>query len=190
MTAPKPGSPASETFEIFENDRVTGELDRRIRETLAVCFPDDAAHFLRDRSWNSRPAWVVVMRDPDGAVTAHCAMVVRTVMVDGDIPVTVAGVQGFSVLPRYRGTGLSDRLMERALAEARARNIEAGLLFCLPALEKVYARTGWRTLDAVAAMRGENGESAPIPGKNIVMAIPLSLPAFPAGDIDLMGPDW
>jgi len=172
------------------DDAVCENLDRRIRDTLVACFPADAEHFSRDRSWHTRPAWVVVTLDSDGMVVAHCAMVERAVAVGGHARVTVAGVQGFSVMPGWRGTGLSDRIMERAIEEARWRGVDAGLLFCLPELEKVYARTGWRTLDAAVFMRDDNGAPTPIPGKNIAMAIPLGISSFPPGDIDLLGPDW
>ncbi len=177
-------------FEVVNDEAVSARLDRLIRETLAACFPADEEHFSRDRSWHTRPAWVVVALDADGTVAAHCAMVERTVVVGGHTSVPVAGVQGFSVLPGWRGTGLSDRIMERAIEEARRRGVGAGLLFCLPELEKVYARTGWRTLDASVSMRDDHGESAPIPGKNIAMAVTLGMASFPAGDIDLMGSDW
>jgi hypothetical protein len=80
--------------------------------------------------------------------------------------------------------------MERAIEEMRRRGIEAGLLFCLPELEKVYVRTGWRRIKAAATMRDVSGNPAPLPEKNITMAIPVTIPAFPRGDIDLMGPDW
>lgn len=177
-------------FEVVDDTAVDMELDRRIRETLVTCFPADAEHFSRDRSWHTRPAWVVVALDSDGGVAAHCAMVERTVAVGGHARVTVVGVQGFSVMPGWRGTGLSDRIMERALEESRRRGVDAGLLFCLPELEKVYARTGWCTLRAEVLMRDDTGASAPIPGKNIAMAVPLGISSFPPGDIDLLGPDW
>lgn len=177
-------------FEVMDDSRVDGDLDRRIRETLVACFPADEAHFSRDRTWHTRPVWVVLALEEDGTVAAHCAMVVRTVRAGGNAKVTVAGVQSFSVLPQWRGTGLSHRIMELALDEARRRNIDAGLLFCLPELEKVYERTGWRTIDASVFMRGDHDEPEPIPGKNIAMAAPLAISYFPPGDIDLMGPDW
>lgn len=177
-------------FRVIAEESVTADLDHRIRDTLVACFPADAAHFSRSRSWHSRPAWVVVALAPDGSVAAHCAMVERRVVIHGKGALTVAGVQGFSVMPDWRRSGLSDRIMERAIEEMRRRGIEAGLLFCLPELEKVYVRTGWRRIKAAATMRDESGNPAPLPEKNITMAIPVTIPAFPRGDIDLMGPDW
>jgi GNAT superfamily N-acetyltransferase len=178
------------TLDTIEDRRVTAGLDRAIRDILVACFPADAEHFSRDRSWNSRPSWVTVARTPDGGVAAHCAMVERGVLVNGAVAVTVAGVQGFSVVPEYRGLGLSGRLMEHALAEARRRGIDAGLLFCLPALETVYGRMGWRRIDAAVVIRDESGKAVPLPEKNIAMAIMFSAESFPSGDIDLRGPDW
>jgi GNAT superfamily N-acetyltransferase len=177
-------------FRVIAEESVTADLDRRIRDILVACFPADAAHFSHSRCWHSRPAWVVVALVRDGTVAAHCASVERGVMVCGTRPVTVAGVQGFSVMPDWRGSGLSDRIMEHAIEETRRRGIEAGLLFCLPELEKVYARMGWRRIDAAVVTRDGSGNPAPLPEKNITMAIPVAIPAFPPGDLDLMGPDW
>jgi hypothetical protein len=63
-------------------------------------------------------------------------------------------------------------------------------LFCVPALEKVYARTGWRTLSARRITRVEDGMDMPLPGGNIAMFHPLALAEFPEGDIRLRGNDW
>jgi predicted N-acetyltransferase YhbS len=133
---------------------------------------------------------VVVATAPDGTVAAHCAMVEREVAVDGGQMVTVAGVQGFSVRPPWRKAGLSDRIMALALTEARRRGIQAGLLFCLPGLERVYGRMGWRAVQFPVTMLDESGNPAPLPEKNIAMAIPLTIGSYPRGGIDLRGTDW
>lgn len=178
------------TFSVVEEALMPEDLDRKIRDTLVECFPHNADHYAQTRGWHSAPSWIVVGLTPDGMVAAHCAMVERTVEIAESRRVTVAGVQGFSVRPAWRGTGISGGLMARALEEARGRGIEAGLLFCLPKLEEVYARMGWRAVPYPVTMRDTEGNPAPLPEKNIAMAVPLNIPEFPAGVIDLRGPDW
>ena len=182
--------PRTITFVVVEEQAISPDLDRGIRETLVECFPHNTDHYSRTRDWHCSPAWVVAANGPDGTVAAHCAMVEREVLVGGTQRVTVAGVQGFSVRPAWRKTGLSDRIMAIALAEARHRGIQAGLLFCLPSLERIYGRMGWRSAPFSVTMTDENGNPAPLPDKNIAMVIPLTIDVFPSGDIDLRGTDW
>ncbi len=177
-------------FSVLEEADMPADLDLAIRDILVECFPHNADHYARTRDWHSAPSWSVVGLEPDGTVAAHCAMVERTVEVAGNRRVTVAGVQGFSVRPGLRGTGFSDRLMKRALDEARSRGIDAGLLFCLPKLEAVYGRMGWRTVHYPVTTRDESGNPVPLPEKNIAMVIPLNIEEFPEGTVDLLGPDW
>lgn len=178
------------TFTVIEEKAMPADLDQKIRSILVECFPHNTDHYSQTRDWHCSPAWVVVATTPDGDVAAHCAMVEREVAVGGNQRVTVAGVQGFSVRPPWRKAGLSDRIMAISLTEARRRGIQAGLLFCLPTLERVYGRMGWRTARCRVTMLDENGTPALLPEKNIAMVIPLAIDAFPAGDIDLQGADW
>ncbi len=182
--------PTDIRFLVIDDENMPEDLDQKIRSILAECFPNNADHYSKIRHWHSRPAWVAAGIAPDGAVAAHCAMVEREVEINGRERVTVAGVQGFSVRPPWRGTGLSGCLMERALAEARKRGIGAGLLFCLPRLEKLYGRMGWLTVRGPVIMRDDAGKSEPLPEKNMAMYISLGGKSFPEGTIDLRGPDW
>jgi hypothetical protein len=95
------------------------------------------------------------------------------------------------VLPDQRGKGLSDRVMVAAMKEAAAGHYDCGLLFCVPELEKVYARCGWKRLADVPVIRiDERRTEVPIPGKNIAMFYPLKVTEFPPGRIHLQGNDW
>ena len=49
---------------------------------------------------------------------------------------------------------------------------------------------GWQKIDANVLMKDEQGNSVPIPGKNIAMIYPLKRKDFPSGDVDLDGLDW
>jgi hypothetical protein len=75
--------------------------------------------------------------------------------------------------------------------EARRRDYDCGFLFCVPELEKVYARCGWLLLPPEPIIRiDETGAETPIPGKNIAMWHPLRADTFPPGVIHLQGNDW
>jgi hypothetical protein len=65
------------------------------------------------------------------------------------------------------------------------------LLFCIPEIEKVYARAEWRTVPPVPITRiTETGEAADLPPPNVAMYFPLVKNAFPPGPIHLNGNDW
>jgi len=203
---------------VINEQDISPELDRAIRETLVVCFPADREYFGRQSWWHCVPIYRVFGRDDEGSVVAHVAVVERTVIVGPDlskppknrracptdkplgrrVKLRVAGIQSCCVLPDYRGTGLSDKMMSVAMAEAKRRGFDAGLLFCLDQLKTVYGRMGWSKLDAAVYM-ADDKEGKPavhlagktlIPAKNITMFYPLKAKRFPAGDIDLVGTDW
>jgi len=176
---------------VIDEQDISEELDIAIRDGLVECFPPDTEYFSRQSWWHSRPAWRVLAVGDDGKVIGHIAVVVRTVSVGpGRVPVRSAGIQSFFVRPEYRGKGLSDQMMAQAMAEAERRQLDAGLLFCVPKYEPVYRRMGWIRIDADVLMRDEEGKAVPIPGKSIAMVFPLNEKRFPTGAIDLKGPDW
>ena len=177
---------------VIEEQDISPELDRAIRETLVVCFPADREYFGRQSWWHCVPIYRVLGRDDEGSVVAHAAVVERTVIVGPDLSkkLRVAGIQSCCVLQDYRGTGLSDKMMSVAMAEAKRRGFDAGLLFCLDQLKTVYGRMGWSKLDAAVYMADDKEGKMLIPAKNITMFYPLKAKRFPAGDIDLVGTDW
>jgi GNAT superfamily N-acetyltransferase len=178
-------------FSVIREDDVSPALDHAIRRTLVACFPADREYF-QDRSWwHCVPIYRVLGRGDEDSIVAHVAVVERTVVVgDRSSKVRVAGIQGFCVLPDYRGTGLSDRTMSIAMAEANRRGFDAGLLFCLDTLQSVYGRMGWHKLDSDVYMSDDEAGKRLIPTKNITMFYPLGTRKFPSGDIDLAGTDW
>lgn len=174
-------------LEIVDEATIGPKLDAEIRQLLVQCFPHDHDYYSKQRWWHSRPAWTVIAR-AHGELISHLAMIERTVLVSPDKkPVRIAGVQCFCVKPGFRGIGLSDKVMAAAIARTDERGLDAGLLFCLPVLEKIYNRMGWRKIDARAFIQDEEGVRQ-IPSKNIIMACPAE--KFPSGDIDLAGDDW
>lgn len=179
------------TLAVYNNEDVDENLDRHIRNILVECFPHNTDHYSQTRAWHSQPSWIVVGIAADGTVAAHCAMVERTISA-GAPPreIRVAGIQGFSVRPRWRKKNVSDDMMALAVSEAKKRGLDTGLLFCLPVLEKLYGRMEWRAIGDPVFVRDENERRVPLPEKNIAMIIPLNLDEFPSGTVDLMGPDW
>jgi GNAT superfamily N-acetyltransferase len=168
---------------------MTPSVDGRIRAGLCACFPADAAVFRTTRAWHgSIPEFSVLLQEADRLI-AHAGIVKRAIDVGGR-PLLAAGVQNVFVLPECRGKNLSDLVLETAMAEARRRGCDCGLLFCAPPLEAVYSRCRWRALGNRQVVRVEEGRLLPLPGKNIAMFYPLHVAAFPDGPIDLRGNDW
>lgn len=163
-------------------------LDAAIRRTLCACFPSEAAAFSTTRAWHgSAPSYSVIAHEGE-EIAGHAGVVVREISA-GDTIIRVAGIQNMAVLPARRGSGLSRRLMETAVAEARRRGIPFGLLFCVPGLERFYASLGWTTLPVRARMMYGGGERE-IPAKNLAMGLEIGGRPFPAGDLHLRGADW
>ena len=179
------------TVRIISEPDMDADTDRAIREGLCVCFPEDAGVFCHTRAWHgSAPEWSVVMEDDAGCVVAHAGVVSRTIEVGGK-PLKVAGIQNVFVIPEFRGRGFCDQVMSAAMRQAASGDYDCGLLFCVPALENVYARCGWKSLGDRETVRiDENGSEVPVPGKNIAMFYPLKATGFPAGLIHLRGNDW
>ncbi|MCL5102717.1 MAG: GNAT family N-acetyltransferase [Armatimonadetes bacterium] len=175
---------------IIKESDIAGELDALIRVGLCACFPEDVGVFSTTRTWHGvASVWSVVLRDRD-AVAAHVGVVDRVVLV-GDTRLRVAGIQNVFVLPAYRGMGLSDRVMLATTDEALHLDFDCGLLFCVPKLENVYARCGWRTEPDRAITRvDEYAARVPLPDKNITMFYPMKCAQLPVGPIDLCGNDW
>ena len=176
--------------QIIDETQMPPALDQAIRDALCLCFPDGVANFSVTRQWHgSGPEYSAVMQDEAGKVIAHAGVVNRTVSIGGT-QIRVAGIQNVCVLPEGRGKGLSDQVMIAAMEEAQRRDYDCGLLFCLPVLEKVYARTGWISVGLRDVIRTENGRDISIPNKNIAMYLPMKMKALPEGAIHLQGNDW
>lgn len=167
------------------------ELDQRIRAALCLCFPKDAAYFRLTRSWHgSWPTFSVLAQDANQQVLAHVGVHERFISAGGQ-QVFVGGIQNVCVLPSHRGCGLSSRLMALAAQVMRSRLLDAGLLFCVPELVRLYARMGWMPYEPTAILRiDEHGHTTNLPGDNVPMTLPLHLPNLSPGPLHLQGNDW
>jgi hypothetical protein len=98
------------SFCVINEEDISPELDRAIRETLVVCFPADREYFQRQSWWHCAPVYRVLGKDDKGSITAHAAVVERAVIVGPNLSkVRVAGIQSCCVLRcdgRSEQTGL------------------------------------------------------------------------------------
>lgn len=176
-------------LDIVNESDMTPELDTAIRECLCVCFPDDAAVFSRSRAWHgTAPEYTLLYRD-GGQVVGHVGVIVREVRVGAEL-VRVAGIQNMAIRPQGRKSGLGAALMTTAMDEAARRGVPFGILFCVPELERYYARYHWIRRDVDVRMNFDGQRDIPIPGKNICMVKRLADRPFPEGGIHLQGADW
>lgn len=177
-------------YQVIDESAMPPAIDAAIRASLCVCFPDDRDIFSQSRAWHGSAASYSIVMEENGEVIAHVGIVDRTITA-GETKVRVAGIQNVLVLPTQRGRGLCDTVMNAAMEEARKRDFDAGLLYCVPELEKVYARCGWTLLPKEEIVRiDETGQGQALPAKNIAMYYPLRVTDFPAGRIHLNGNDW
>ena len=176
-------------YTIVEEDAVSDELDRALRDALVVCFPKDGDHFLHQRWWHSLHNRTVVATERDGSVAGALCVIERMILV-GESRLNIAGIGNVCTVPPWRKKGIIDCIMAMALDEAKRRGFETGLLFCKPELEKVYTRMGWKRIDATVVMDDEHGVKVPLPENDVTMWIPILADRFPPGDIDLLGRNW
>lgn len=189
LSTPEPSRGGSFPLQVIPEAEISSATDQAIRQLLCECFPADADAFARSRAWHeSAPAFSVICWQAS-SLAGHVGVVVRGVRC-GEVSISVAGIQNMCVTRKWRCTGLAQKLMLRALDEARLRRIGFGLLFCEPRLELFYGTLGWRTTNEPVIMLDQEGRSVPIPEKNIAMQISLADQPLPPGPIDLLGPDW
>jgi GNAT superfamily N-acetyltransferase len=178
---------------IANEQDVSPQQDRSIRAALCECFPADVSVFGVTRAWHGSAPSFSCWLELDQACIAHVGVVDRVIRVGESSNIHVAGIQNVFVVPAYRGRRLIDLLMYSAMAVAHQRSFDQGLLFCVPELESLYQRQGWRKIsDRLVTRRDSsaNNTVVPLPPYNIAMSLPLHQPDFPDGNIDLQGDDW
>lgn len=179
-----------EVIVINESD-IGRDLDEQIRCVLCACFPENADVFSITRAWHgSTPKWTVLLQDESGQIISHVGIVYRAICI-GSKSVHVGGIQNVCVLPRFRGQGLCDRVMDQAANVMRQKTIDFGLLFCIRHLVKVYQRTGWKEIEPIEiTCVDEHGNTLAISDNNIAMYLKLDDHELPKGAISLQGNDW
>ncbi len=178
------------TVQIFDEQSLTPQVEAAIRQTLVKCFQKDAEFFSHSRAWHgSAPTFSAVVVEGD-EVIAHLGVVERRVTVGGTL-VDVAGLQNVCVLPEHRGRGFCREMLAAAMAEAKGRGVDFGLLFCVAATVPVYERSGWqRLLDRSVVRVDSDGREKALEEGNLPMWLPLGKRDFPVGEVHLGGNDW
>lgn len=174
---------------IEDHGQIPADLDTAILRTLAACYPEHRDMFARTRHWRGHIAAYRVIALDGGIVAAHVAVVDCTIRV-GEASVRVAGVGQVAALPPYRKTGLIDRLLARAVDEAKDRGFDIGMLFCQERVRRVYERNGWIDITGRPCTRTEAGERILMPPDHLRMMVPLAMAELPPGPIDLGGDKW
>ena len=190
------------TIQTLDESQIDATLDREIRRFLVDTFPKWADVFRTRRAWHdARPVRTVLATVPTSAtsnaesaqnevdfrVVGHVAVVERTVTTCWNWRYAVAGVQGVSVAPDFRKTGLSTRLLDAALAESVALGYPFAVLFCREPLVPFYERNGWR-LPNDSMVMWKDRELPIHMQSNCPMYRELSGETFPEGPIDVHNP--
>jgi len=177
------------SIEIVEEDNLQPDEDRQIRELLCLCFPDWAETFRHSRLWHSTPPIYSVIARRGEQIIGHIAVVIRTVTTTWNFRYNVASIQGVSVVPDHRRTGLARRLLQVALQEAARRGFLFAILYCKEFLVTYYTSQGWRLADDSVVMW--NSRDLPISMQsNCPMYYELKNVPFPEGPLDVHSPSW
>lgn len=188
------------TIRTFDEPQIDATLDREIRRFLIETFPNWADVFRTRRAWHdARPVRTVLATVPASApndvsssdvrlrVVGHVAVVERAITTCWNWRYAVAGVQGVSVAPEYRKTGLSTRLLDVALDESTALGYPFAVLFCREPLVPFYERNGWR-LPNDSMVMWKDRELPIHMQSNCPMYRELTAEPFPEGPIDVHNP--
>lgn len=135
-------------------------------------------------SWREKTSNVGV-REDDGRLVAAAGLVLAEVKIGQGPPFELAGLGGLIVTPSARGRGLARLLFQRLLELAAELEVQRAMLFCRPELMALYAKFGFRAIDAPVW--------ADQPGMRIEMPLPAMWSAlgshadWPSGRIELLG---
>jgi len=97
---------------------------------ICACASEGCCDVLKDAGVARVGSGVHVILEEQGEIVAHVGIVDRSMTVGGSTFAS-RGVQNVFVMPAYRGTRLSDRVMKAAMDEAERRGYDFGLLFCI-----------------------------------------------------------
>ena len=175
-------------IETREESQIDPSLDQALRRYLCAIFPNWEQVFRERRAWHdASPVFTVLAFDATGEIVGHVAAVERTISTQWNWRYRVASIQGVSVVPRLRKTGLSIRLLDQALDESRRRGYLYAILFCREPLVEFYKRNGWRLPDDDMIMWRDR--KLPIHMQsNCPMYRELTSQPFPEGAIDVHNP--
>jgi len=170
--------------ETIDETAISGDLDVRIRGFLCAHFPEWCEVFSRDRKWHRlAPLFTTLCRD-DEEMIAHTAVVIRRLTTTWNFRYEVASIQGVLVAPEHRRHGLAEKLLTRALDEARKRGFLYAILFCKEPLVEYYLKQNWKLADDSMVMW--NNRDLPIAMRsNCPMYYELTAEPWPEGPVDV-----
>jgi GNAT superfamily N-acetyltransferase len=125
----------------------------------------------------------VGLHDSAGRLVGLAGVVLAEVRVGGT-PLQVAGIGGVIVTRAERGRGLARALIERVLEIAPELGAELAMLFCLPANVDLYARFGFRLIEAPVWVR-QPGGMIEMPMETMWRPL-TSAASWPSGPVELL----
>jgi GNAT superfamily N-acetyltransferase len=169
------------TFEIRQTDLLTESEYQNLFHWGDDVFGANAYNL----TWRAKTLHFLI--DEGENPISHVGVLKHTVYVDG-APVTVGGVGGVVTLPAAQRKGCAAHLMRHAEEFfARRWRVEAGLLFCLPKMNKYYENLGWRRIEEAVMIEQPGGVIESPMG---VMILPLGDGKWQKGTIELRSPPW
>lgn len=170
--------------------------DTQKAEVLALqqlAFPG-TEEFPTQRWWHTPlddgEEWIGARRD--GRLIASVRLIFRTIITDAG-ELLVGGVGNVCSHPDFRGFGAAKACM-RAAQETIAAETDFGLLMTGTGVKAFYESLDWHVVDNHMVHRHTDGRDAPghnSPGEfKMIYPGRLALGDWPAGTINLNGPDW
>lgn len=128
----------------------------------------------------------------DGALIGSVRLLFRTIVTDGG-ELVVGGIANVCSHPDHRGEGAAKACM-RAAEQVIATEADFGLLMTGGGVWKFYQSLGWQVVDNHMIHRQTDGKDAPghngSDDYNMICPGRLTLADWPAGEININGPDW
>ena len=137
-----------------------------------------------DLIWREK-TWSFGVREDDGRLVAAAGAVLADARIGQAPPVAVIGFGGLFVTRHARGRGAARLLLERLLELAGGQEARYAMLFCLPELMALYARFGFRPIDAPLWAEQPDGRIE-IPLRAMWRALG-GAPSWPSGRVELVG---
>ncbi len=172
----------------LKESKIDPALDVKLRDFLCRLFPNWESVFRERRAWHdAAPVLTILATDRERNIAGHVAIVERTITTQWNERRLVASIQGVSVAPEYRKTGLSTKLLDVALKKARRMGYPYAILFCREPLVKFYERNGWRLPDDSMVMWRDREYPIHMQS-NCPMYRVLGKEPFPEGPLDVHNP--
>ncbi len=163
-----------------------GALSEERRAELEGEEPDpwDSARLPLRFAWRPKERHVALQAG-DGRLVAVAGAVAVELETDAGVRVDAVGIGGVIVAAEHRGRGLSTPLIAAVLRLAESLGPDVALLFCHRDRASLYARHGFREVDAPVLVESPEGV---IPMPMLTMWRPLRASAIlPRGQLRLIG---